>query len=39
MDLPTHASFGLAIGLLFFGHPEAATLVLIGAILPDLDRD
>ncbi len=39
MDLPTHAAFGLAIGLVFFGHPEAAVLVMIGAILPDLDRD
>jgi hypothetical protein len=39
MDLPTHAAFGLAVGLVFFGRPEAAILVLIGAILPDLDRD
>ena len=39
MDLPTHAAFGLAIGLIFFGHSEAAVLVMIGAILPDLDRD
>jgi hypothetical protein len=39
MDLPTHAAFGLAVGLVFFGQPSAAVLVLIGAILPDLDRD
>lgn len=39
MDLPTHAAFGLTVGLVFFGHPEAAVLVLIGAIMPDLDRD
>jgi LPXTG-motif cell wall-anchored protein len=39
MDLPTHAAFGLAVGLVFFGQPAAAVLVLIGAILPDLDRD
>lgn len=39
MDLPTHAAFGLAIGLVFFGHPEVAVLVMIGAILPDIDRD
>ena len=39
MDLPTHAAFGLAVGLVFFGYTAAAVLVLIGAILPDLDRD
>jgi hypothetical protein len=39
MDLPTHAAFGLAIGLVFFGRPEVAVLVMIGAILPDIDRD
>jgi hypothetical protein len=26
MDLPTHAIFGFAIGLVFFGHPEIALL-------------
>jgi len=39
MDLPTHASFGFAIGLVFFGHPEIELLILIGAIIPDLDRE
>jgi len=39
MDLPTHATFGFAIGLLFFGQPVAAFLVFIGAMSPDLDRD
>jgi len=39
MDLPTHAFFGLAIGLVFFGHPEFALLVALGALIPDLDRE
>jgi hypothetical protein len=39
MDLPTHAFFGLAVGLVFFGHPELAFLVALGAIIPDLDRE
>ena len=39
MDLPTHAFFGLAIGLVFFGHPEFAFLVALGALIPDLDRE
>jgi hypothetical protein len=39
MDLPTHALFGFAVGLVFFGHPEIALLVLIGAMIPDLDRN
>jgi hypothetical protein len=39
VDLPTHALFGLAFGLLFFGHPEAALLVSLGSLVPDLDRE
>jgi membrane-bound metal-dependent hydrolase YbcI (DUF457 family) len=39
VDLPTHAFFGLAIGLIFFGHPEIALLVGLGALVPDLDRE
>jgi hypothetical protein len=39
MDLPTHAAFGFAIGLIFFGHPEIGLLVALGALMPDLDRD
>ena len=39
MDLHTHVSFGVAVGLLFFGHPEPALLVGLGAMLPDLDRE
>jgi membrane-bound metal-dependent hydrolase YbcI (DUF457 family) len=39
VDLPTHAFFGLAIGLVFFGHPEIALLVGLGALVPDLDRE
>jgi hypothetical protein len=39
MDLPTHAFFGLAIGLVFFGQPEFAFLVALGALIPDLDRE
>jgi hypothetical protein len=39
MDLPTHAFFGLAVGLVFFGHPEFALLIALGALIPDLDRE
>ncbi|MCL5067339.1 MAG: metal-dependent hydrolase, partial [Thaumarchaeota archaeon] len=40
MDLPTHFAFGLAMGLVFFGHqPELALLIALGALLPDLDRE
>ena len=38
MDLHTHIAFGVAVGLVFFGHPEPALLVGLGAMLPDLDR-
>ena len=39
MDLPTHAVFGFAIGLVFFGRPEIALLVSLGTLIPDLDRE
>jgi len=39
VDLPTHAFFGLGLGLLFFGRPEVALLVSMGALIPDLDRE
>ena len=39
MDLPTHAVFGFAVGLVFFGRPEIALLVSLGALIPDLDRE
>jgi hypothetical protein len=39
MDLPTHAFFGLAVGLVFFGYPELAFLAALGALIPDLDRE
>jgi len=39
MDLPTHAFFGLAVGLVFLGHTEFALLVALGALIPDLDRE
>jgi hypothetical protein len=39
LDLPTHCVFGIAIGLVFFGHPEIAFLVGLGALIPDLDRE
>jgi hypothetical protein len=38
MDLHTHVAFGVAMGLVFFGHPESVLLVGLGALLPDLDR-
>jgi hypothetical protein len=39
LDLPTHFAFAIAVGLVFFGKPEAALLVGLGALLPDLDRE
>lgn len=39
MDLHTHVAFGVAVGLVFSGHPESALLVGLGALLPDLDRE
>ncbi|HEX7576251.1 MAG TPA: metal-dependent hydrolase [Candidatus Methanoperedens sp.] len=39
MNLPTHAVFGIAVGLVFFGRPEIALLIGLGALLPDLDRE
>jgi hypothetical protein len=37
--LPTHFTFGIAVGLVFFGKPEIALLIGLGALLPDLDRE
>lgn len=39
MDLHTHAFFGFAVGLIFFGRPEIALLVSLGTLIPDLDRE
>jgi hypothetical protein len=39
VDLPTHFFFGIAVALVFFGKPEVALLVGMGALLPDLDRE
>ena len=39
MDLPSHMSFGLAVALVFYGKPEIALLVGLGALIPDLDRE
>ena len=39
MDLPTHLVFGVAIGFVFFGRPEIALLIGLGALLPDFDRE
>jgi hypothetical protein len=39
LDLPTHFFFGIAVALVFFGRPEVALLVGVGALLPDLDRE
>jgi hypothetical protein len=39
MDLHTHVAFGVAVGLVVFGHPQLALLVGLGAMLPDLDRE
>lgn len=37
--MTTHLFFGVAVGFLFFGHPDIALLVALGALLPDLDRE
>jgi hypothetical protein len=39
LDLPTHVLFGVAVGFVFFGHPEIAFLIGLGALVPDLDRE
>ena len=39
MDLPTHFTFGFAVGLVFFGKPEIALLIGLGTLIPDLDRE
>ncbi|HEV2120358.1 MAG TPA: metal-dependent hydrolase [Candidatus Bathyarchaeia archaeon] len=40
MDLPSHLSFGLAIGAVFFGNnPEIVLLIGLGTLIPDLDRE
>jgi len=39
MELSTHFMTGVAVGFLFFGRPEIAFIVGIGALLPDLDRE
>lgn len=39
MDLPTHVVFGVAVGFVFFGRPEIALLIGLGALLPDFDRE
>ena len=31
--------FGLAVGFVFFGRPEIAFLIGLGALVPDLDRE
>jgi hypothetical protein len=39
LQLTTHVVFAFALGLLFFGRPDAALLVGLGALVPDLDRE
>lgn len=39
MNLVTHAVFGLAIGFIFFGRVDIAILIVVGSLLPDLDRE
>ncbi len=39
LDLPTHFFFGIAVGLVFFGRPEVALIIGLGALFPDLDRE
>jgi hypothetical protein len=39
LELTTHTVFAFAVGLIFFGRPDVALLVTLGALLPDLDRE
>jgi hypothetical protein len=39
LELTTHAVFAFAVGLIFFGRPDVAFLVTLGALVPDLDRE
>ena len=39
MNLSTHLIFAIAVGFVFFGHPEIAIVIGFGALLPDLDRE
>jgi hypothetical protein len=39
LELTTHAVFAFAVGLIFFGRPDVALLVTLGALVPDLDRE
>ncbi len=39
MELTTHAVFAFAVGLIFFGRADAALLLTLGALVPDLDRE
>jgi hypothetical protein len=39
VNLVTHAVFGLAIGFIFFGRVDIAILIVVGSLLPDLDRE
>ena len=39
MELTTHTVFAFAVGLIFFGRLDAALLITLGALVPDLDRE
>jgi len=39
LELTTHLVFGIAAGFLFLGRVDAALMVGLGALLPDLDRE
>jgi hypothetical protein len=39
LELTTHAVFAFAAGLIFFGRPDAALLITLGTLVPDLDRE
>ena len=39
MELTTHAVFAFAVGLIFFGRADIALVVMLGALVPDLDRE
>jgi hypothetical protein len=39
MNFTTHVMFGILIGAIFFGKPEAILLIGIGSAIPDMDRE
>jgi hypothetical protein len=39
VNLHTHVAFGAFIATIFFGYPRAIILVMVGSLIPDMDRE